>query len=615
MAVHPPTRRRTYNHELYGVYGEFGAGADLRAFYLQSTILPSDLHRVSLISDISGSERWPVRDLFQRDVDNERVTEGILPYLQDQSKVKFFNPLTLTVLPMADDGDAVLTEMQHVSESQIRQDEQEWDCLTRGPYFRVRWIKGHPEYAVLEWNDQRTRLVAIDGQHRLSALKRYEHDQDAATRGDFQKWRIPIVVVCFRATSSTTQPRVLDVVRNIFVYINTEAKKVNDARAILLTDDSVNAVCTQELLQRSHSNDLLHPSERDENLLPLLFFDWRGEERSGQRIHTPAAMKSVEEIRDWFQYYILGDDFSDDQKRNLGIDPTHPLQQSFHVNKTNQTKKLDYHASEQLRDLVKQELMSAVSYVLQNFIPCKHYTKELRTLEYRYWRQSDLARHAFHELRFGTNPAMDANKGDVENVLEELRTEIGKMRASHFRAPFDRDIGMRGVMFAFGDLRPRFGYPAWMEYAKWFTEALNQAYENRWFDLNKKPGSQHLRQVAVDHNDSIINYRLNSVEDAIGAYIGLIVSSHCHSPTNWQTPEPAPREFYLEVLEDIIRRGYKKQVRPQLREKYPNGGKELTDAVNRKATKLAEMHIRRLEQALNQIDLDANPTAEENGPG
>ena len=78
----PPSKPVTYNQSLPGVYGAFGAGGGLQAFYLQSAITPVDLEKISLISEIPGSERWSVRDLFQRDVDNDRVTNGLLPYLE-----------------------------------------------------------------------------------------------------------------------------------------------------------------------------------------------------------------------------------------------------------------------------------------------------------------------------------------------------------------------------------------------------------------------------------------------------------------------------------------------------------------------------------------------------
>ena len=55
----------------------------------------------------------------------------------------------------------------------MRTEENKWESLEREGYYRVRWIEGNPQYAEIEWNDIRSRLVAIDGQHRLSALKRF----------------------------------------------------------------------------------------------------------------------------------------------------------------------------------------------------------------------------------------------------------------------------------------------------------------------------------------------------------------------------------------------------------------------------------------------------------
>ena len=104
MAIRPPQVRNIYNQQRDGVYGVFGSGSGLQAFYLQSAIAPSELKQLDLISDISGSEKWSVRHLFQRDVDNKRIEESLLPYLETVDKIKFFNPLTLTILPMADDG-------------------------------------------------------------------------------------------------------------------------------------------------------------------------------------------------------------------------------------------------------------------------------------------------------------------------------------------------------------------------------------------------------------------------------------------------------------------------------------------------------------------------------
>ena len=35
--------------------------------------------------------------------------------------------------------------------------------------------------------------------------------------------------------------------------------------------------------------------------MPLLFYDWRGEEVDKARRKSPGALKTIEEIRDWLQ--------------------------------------------------------------------------------------------------------------------------------------------------------------------------------------------------------------------------------------------------------------------------------------------------------------------------
>ena len=597
----PPTIAERYNHELRGVYGEFGAGAGVHAFYLQSAITPNQLNWVSLISDISGSERWPVRDLFQRDVDNGRVKSELLPYLQDSDKIKFFNPLTLTVLPMRKHGTTVLSKMPRVNEYDQEEAGRTWAYLEREPYYRVGWVAESPQYAVFQWNDTRSRLVAIDGQHRLSALKRFLRDERVTAHADFMEWRIPVVIVSFRAGRKGTDdsPSVLEVVRSIFVYINTEAKEVNEARKILLSDKSVNAVCTQELLERAHANDLLAKSQRDVRRVPLLFYDWRGEEPGTRQIHAPAAVKSVEEIRDWFEYYLLGRDFEDRQQTALSIDPTHPLHEAFYDNR------LGHADSRRLRALVGEEVLPAVEYLLEHFAPYRDYIARLRDLERHFdsTGQSDVARHAFYELRFGANQADDTIRRDVAECLEEIKGQIEGLKEQSLHSPISRDIGMRGVLAAFGLLRRRMGNPPWVEFSGWFTGALNKLYGDGWLDLQERAAKRvFLRHIAEDHNDLIVNYRLDDAWDCVGAYIGVLALAYGRP---WPEPVeevPAMKEELLSRLQGTLLRGYRREVRPGLKEKFPNGGKELTKAVNDKANKLTRRRLNRFEGELAKIE-------------
>lgn len=599
MSLGPPPTKQRYNHELPGVYGQFGTGAGVHAFYLQSALKASQLSWVSLISEIRGSEQWPVRDLFQRDVDNDRITDSLLPYLQNTEKIKFFNPLTLTLLPIHEEDDRVLARMPRVRARIMSKDGHEWNVLERPHYHRVRWVTDHPQYAVLEWDAARTKLVAIDGQHRLSALKRFWSDYEAVIHQDFRTWHIPVVIVSFRVSEGQDEPpRVLDVIRNIFVYINTEAKRVNRARQILLSDESVNSVCTQELIQRSHVNDLRNSP--DLRRLPLLFFDWRGEESGGRRVHAPASVKGVEEICAWFEYYVLGEDFSEDQEIALGINPVHELRSAFHFQKLNHTH------TRLLRGLVQQELLPAVSYLLENFVPYRSYIAALRALEREYEQeeQNDLSRHAFYELRFGTNLAPESVKENVQNVLTTIKDRIDHLKVDSLHSPINLDIGMRGVICAFGRLHRSFVSSKWMDFAKWFTRSLNHAYTDGWLDLRPNARRRkYLLHIAQDHNETVVNYRLRDADAALGAYLQLLVGAYGQPlPEAWTVSWTALKENILDRLAARLLRGFKKEVRPQLRSEYPDGGRPLTKAVNRMAAQKMRRQLRRFERQLEMIE-------------
>ena len=603
MPTTPPIKSTIFNQELNGVFGEFGSGAGLQAFYLQSAITPRQLDRISLISDIPGSEQWQIRDLFQREVDHDRVRHGLLPYLRDATKIRFFNPLTLTILPMEQDGWSVSAKMSKVIEKEVPEDDAVWRVLEREGLFQVRWIDQHEEWAQLRWNDARCKLVAIDGQHRLSALKQMGVDRDAGQPFEaFVQWRIPVVFVSFRIVGDRKEPpSVLEVVRNIFVYINTNAQRVNRTRSILLDDEDVNAVCTQELLQYSHENDLLPEPERRSEAIPLLFYDWRGEERwdpntrESRRVVSSSAVKEVGEVYDWFEHYLLGRNFGPEQYNTLGIDPTHELHTAFH------DKRLTHDATNSLRLCFGEDYLPAFAWLLEHFEPYAEYVRRLRKLELDCLSGDNIDRHAFEVLRFGTSAAIDATKDDVSDRLRELRAKIEQERDAVLLPPISQDIGMRGVMWAYSELANQFPDTEWLHYAKWFTDGLNAAYKGSWLQFSSKL-RRHLRHVAEDHNQTIINYRLGDAGQALGSHAAILVGAYgVPWPDKKEEQWPEFFEEQLQVLQATLVRGYKKEVRPQLLEEYPIPGRERNEAVKKEAEKLAKRQIRAFRRAIEGV--------------
>ncbi len=599
-----PEQEKKYNQMLHGFYGEFGTGADAQIFYLQSALRPADLDRITLISDIPGAETWSVRDLFQREIDIERVTNGLLPYFRDDSKVKFFNPLTLTILPVREGDHAIDSEMPILKKGKFIDGQNEWISLERPGIYRYRYIEERAYYGAVEWNDTRAKVVAIDGQHRLSALKRFFLDAGSTEeRENFLKWTIPVVVFSLRSLNPKgAKARVLDVIRSVFIYINTAAKPPNKARQILLSDESINSICTQELLEYSHENDVQKMESRDWKRIPLLFYDWRGHEKDGKRLFSPASLKPIEEIRDWFSWYIFGEDFKAQQEGALGVQPIDSLHESFTQEKLNSI------AAREVRQVFRKNVQPGVVYFLENFKVYETYIESLKKIEQTFMQKSDVARHAFQKLRFGSHQGGENLETQIRNVYDGIIEELldAKKEIPYFLA---LDIGMRGIVYAFGFVRNYYNKSVgksdtWVDYSKWFTKNLNYAYEEKMFTANIGTKKHDLLlHVTHDHNGSTINYRLDHAKHAFGAYVTLLVTRYgmvkAGSPhkEDWQLIW----DEHSERLSSTLIKGYKKQVRVVLREQYPNGGKELNKAVKEMAEEKTYEHMAKLEKMLNNI--------------
>ena len=129
--------------------------------------------------------------IIEREIDEDRVGE-IKKYLENNDDVKFFNPLTLVVLPMNENKTQVIKETTFLSEGieKIGNQSQGYKLYTRENFFKIN-IDSNNDFGRIAWNDERCNIAAIDGQHRLSALKRMHQEGNL----DNFKWKIPIVLL------------------------------------------------------------------------------------------------------------------------------------------------------------------------------------------------------------------------------------------------------------------------------------------------------------------------------------------------------------------------------------------------------------------------------------
>jgi hypothetical protein len=516
----PGGSKIVYNFSKMGIYGELGQGANAKIRFLETVISKDELDNITLISQIPGSETWEVRDLFQRDVDDSRVTHQILPYLKNDTLVKYFNPITLILLPMAESAREVLKEVEFISPQMSTEDDIK-EYYEKLNFYKFSIYDHEEPLAKIEWNNQKCVLVAIDGQHRISALKRWKSEPSS----NFEDWKIPVIILnIFKVNKDENTANILEVVRKTFVYINTKSEEVNNARAILLNDESVNAICTQELIQFAHENDTRPIDARDLNTIPLIFFDWQGRVSNGKQVDFGASIKSIEEIYKWFEEYILDEDGKDKQKNELLLRDLIPELESY-----GRDLPLTHSDALRVRAQFRAVLLDGFLFLLQNFIPYKEYIRLARGIERDAINRSDHAQHAFMKLRFGSHNAPSDQVTAVEAEFENLKAQFKSLKDTFPKIILQNDIGMRAVIYAFGTCRPELNnylnnVMPWFEYSQHFTKAINEIYTGGWFNNGIAPAKKvFLTNLAYDESDTIINYKIEQAKDGLGAFLVILV--------------------------------------------------------------------------------------------
>lgn len=241
-----------------------------------------------------------VEELFQRDIDHERVAQMADQYLSAgnaSQRPPFFNSITIALLYRGAGKDIAPTKSQHDDHP------HQLEC---GPAL-VRWYQSHSEepgiprpgsFGTLYWNKYGVKAVAIDGQHRLAALQLLAQRNPAAAK----KIRVSLIVLLLdeKFGVKADGKSQIELMRSLFIDLNKHAQRVSRARQLLLDDSEPLAVS----LRATIGPELRFQATqvKDENLpigsagefsakLPLSLVDWHGEQRA--KVDTGPYVVSV----------------------------------------------------------------------------------------------------------------------------------------------------------------------------------------------------------------------------------------------------------------------------------------------------------------------------------
>jgi hypothetical protein len=235
--------------------------------------------------------------------------------------------------------------------------------------------------------------------------------------------------------------------------------------------------------------------------------------------------------------------------------------------------------------------------MLASFSPLKSYVEFLRQLPSRC--VSDIQKHALSSLRFGVHHGPSALLQQIELERKNLETECEAAKAQ-IPVLFRELIGCRALFYGLNWYldsrnRARQTVTSWIEGAQEYVTYMNKAVSEGLLSRD----TRHLAHIAFDPvRDSIINYRLTDQEKALGAYCALVACAYSRPKAAFRTEV----DDWLEILEPTILKGYKREIRPQIRDQNPGlDGAELTEKVNAEATKRTKRHLKEIRRAL-QLD-------------
>jgi hypothetical protein len=166
------------------LYGAFRLSDWEIPFFASTVTLEEAAQYLRLTTDIPGAEdiAWKLEELYQRDVDWPRVDSRILPYLRNRAEPQFFNSIIIALLPFDQRTGLVLDGFdgdRDWNPPPLADPDRFVKELDIGPIRLGFWEAWElPQDSgfrtgELRWNTKEVFGVAIDGQHRLAAIKQY----------------------------------------------------------------------------------------------------------------------------------------------------------------------------------------------------------------------------------------------------------------------------------------------------------------------------------------------------------------------------------------------------------------------------------------------------------
>lgn len=292
------------------IVGGFGEDTGLRTFF--SSVKVEDLKKdVSFYEKLTKDKSWPVSQIIQREVDKIRVSNISKDYILGKGRlIKYFPPIVIAILPRSQDGKINLkVEFKDTADQDLRQLVFEKSIYRTNEKLKEYFLKAPNlssasglyalqiskvfDLNLLAWDKNKYYAIVIDGQHRLEALFK-----SIKEKAEVSNYKQDVVFLDFTELirQHDNQVTPVEIVRRVFIDINTNAKKVGVVRQILMDDKDLPALIVQSLVESVNEDG----TDKDESMyLKPEIVDWYGKSLKHQLPHLTGILSLYQIFNDY----------------------------------------------------------------------------------------------------------------------------------------------------------------------------------------------------------------------------------------------------------------------------------------------------------------------------
>ncbi len=268
-----PNAQNNSQIKLNGLVGNFKTiNSYLKLKYL-STKANSNDDRVLLRAlkpmreTVSPKDLLDIDSILQRDLDDMRISQEILPYLlneinnvENEKHLPFFPSILAVIIPKGYFTDHNIQYPENSLEQFENFDRSSYSTYwSINEYFNSGNNRLKNNLAQLELDLSKIDVLVLDGQHRANAFRAitgdfpgtgsvyssfYSNWDGKLPKRDFNS-DLPITLVWFESENTNYRINAKEIIRDLFVSVNQNARPISSSRNILLDDKNPNSFLTR----------------------------------------------------------------------------------------------------------------------------------------------------------------------------------------------------------------------------------------------------------------------------------------------------------------------------------------------------------------------------------